>query len=33
MTANKFWSKDPSITKAGILCCELDELLKEALYE
>ena len=32
MTANKFWSKDPNITKAGILCCELDELLKEESY-
>ena len=33
MTANKFWSKDPNITKAGILCCELDELLKEESYD
>lgn len=29
MTANKFWSEDPDITKSGILCCELEELLKE----
>ena len=27
MTANKFWSENPTITKTGILCCELEELL------
>lgn len=32
MTANKFWSEDPDITKSGILCCELEELLKEEDY-
>lgn len=32
MTANKFWSEDPDITKSGILCCELEEFLKEENY-
>lgn len=32
MTVNKFWSEDPDITKSGILCCELEELLKEENY-
>jgi hypothetical protein len=27
MAHNKFWSKDPEITKTGILCCELEQML------
>lgn len=29
MTRNKFWSEDRDITKAGLLCCELEEALEE----
>ena len=29
MTHNHFWSKDPVITKTGILCCELENALAE----
>lgn len=29
MSVNKFWSEDPELTKAGILCCELEGRLKE----
>lgn len=27
MAKNRFWSEDPVITKTGIMCCELEELL------
>lgn len=27
MTANKFWSTHPEITKTGIICCELEQVL------
>lgn len=27
MTKNNFWSKSPEITKTGVLCCTLDEIL------
>lgn len=29
MTINDFWSEDRDITKAGILCCKLEEVLEE----
>lgn len=31
MTLNKFWSEHPEITKAGILCCELEQLTSEKI--
>lgn len=29
MTANKMWSEDPVITKTGIICCVLEDIVKE----
>lgn len=29
MTINDFWSEDRNITKAGLLCCKLEEILEE----
>lgn len=29
MTINDFWSEDRDVTKAGILCCKLEEVLEE----
>lgn len=29
MTINEFWSEDRDITKAGLLCCRLEEILEE----
>lgn len=29
MIKNKFWSENPEITKTGIICCELEQSLKE----
>jgi len=30
MTKNEFWSENPEITKTGILCCELEGMVKGA---
>lgn len=29
MTFNRFWSEDPTITKTGVMCLELEEALEE----
>ena len=29
MIKNKFWSEDPEITRTGIICCELEQALKD----
>lgn len=29
MITNEFWSEDPEITRTGIICCELEQALKE----
>lgn len=29
MTANKMWSEDPVITKTGIICCVLEDIINE----
>ena len=29
MTTRKFWSKNPDLTKTGILCCELEDAIKK----
>lgn len=29
MLENRFWSKNPEITRTGIICCELEQALKE----
>lgn len=30
MTINSFWSDDKELTKTGIICCELEQLLNKS---
>lgn len=33
MLKNQFWSDNPTITKTGLICCELEELLNKESTE